>query len=485
MAIKSLKEKATSGMLWSAIDRVIINIGQLAIAITLARLLTPEDFGLVAMLFVFLAISGVLVNSGMGSALIQSQNITKIDYSTVFVFNLIVSCILYILLFIAAPTISEFYNAPQLINLTRILGLSLIVNALSVTQRAHLQKKMDIKSLAKVNIVAFFISATVSILAALTGFGVWSLVLQTLVNSSLVALGLHFLSSQKISFTFSKKSFDSLFGYSSKILLSGLYAQSLQQVTSLAIGKFYLVSQLGFYTQAKTLADSSAGTLSSILQTVTFPLLASLQHDKDKMVAVYRRTIKMTVFITLPIMLLIATMAEPIILVLLGVKWLAAATLLKWLAIANALRPISMINMTILNAIGRSDLFLKVDLAKFPIIFIALIITIPISVKAITIGVFVTSFLSFFVETIMPGRLYGYGAYNQLKDMIKVIISTIIMVIILYAFLQIDMPPILHIIFGLPIAFFIFVFSAYVLKIDELRYFLLFFRQYFLKNQKL
>lgn len=473
MAVKNLKEKATSGMLWSAVDRVLVNIVQLAIAIVLARILLPEDFGLVAMLYVFLAMSDVFINSGMGSALIQRQNVSDLDYSTVFFFNLLVSCSLYGLLFISAPIISEFYNAPQLIDLTRILGLSLIINALAIVQRAHLEKQMNFKALAKVNVLALFVSGTVSITAALNGLGVWALVLQALVNACLITFGLHFSSSQRINLTFSMQSFNSLFGYSSKLLIAGLYAQSLQQITSLAIGKFYMASQLGFYAQAKKLSDTSVNTLSSIINKVSFPVLATLQDDKVRMVDVYRRMIKMTAFITLPIMALVALMAEPIIYLLLGDKWLEAVPLLQWLAIAHIVRPISMISMNILNAIGRSDLFLKVDLAKFPIIATALIVTVPINVEAIVIGIFVSSFLSFFVDAFMPGKLFGYGAFSQLKDIFRIILATAFMAVNMYGFLQLDINPLFQLIFGLPAAVVVFLLCAYLLKIEELREFFL------------
>ena len=469
MAIKSLKEKATSGMLWSAVDRVLANIGQLVIAIVLARILMPEDFGLVAMLYVFLAMSNVFISSGMGSALIQRINVTDLDRSTVFVFNLTVSSIFYIVLFLSSSAIATFYAMPQLELLTKVLGLQLIINAFGIVQRAHLEKQMDFKALAKISILALVVSGSASIAAALYGWGVWALVLQALVNASLTSFGLHLLSTKRVSLAFSKKSFKSLFGYSSKLLAAGLYAQGLQQITSLAIGKFYLASQLGFFTQAKKMSDTSSSTLSSILHKVTFPVLASLQGDKARMVSVYRRMIKMTAFITLPIMVLVALLAEPIVHLLLGEKWLATVPLLQWLAMAKMVTPISVINMNILNAIGRSDLFLKVDLSKFPIIAIALIVATPISVEAIAIGLFITSALSYFVNAYMPKKLFGYGSLEQLKDMIAIIISTAIMAALVYGALQFDLSPVLKLILGLLVGTLTYIGSAYILKIDELK----------------
>lgn len=468
MTAEGLKSKATTGMLWSTVDRVVVNIGQLTLAIILARILSPRDFGLVAMLFVFITILEVFVSSGMGSALIQKQDTNDKDYSTVFVFNLFVSVFLYIILFISAPFIAKFYNSPQLLSLTRVIGVSIIINALSLVQRAYIQKTLDIKSIAKTNIFALLISGIVAILLALKGFGVWALAVQVLINSTVATISFYCFSTQKISFLFSKSSFNNLFGYSSKLLLSGLYAQFLQQVTSLAIGKYYLASQLGYYSQAKKLADSSAGTLSNILNTVTFPILSSLQKEPDRLLSAYKKMVKMTAFLSLPSMLLIAVMSESIIKLLLGNEWLETVPLLQWLALANALRPISVINMNILKAIGRSDLFLKVDLAKFPIIFLVLVFTLPVSVEAVAKGLFISSILSFFVETFMPGKIFYYGAIEQIKDIFKIIIATAIMVLSLYLILQLKLTPILNLIICIPMAIVVFIISSYFLKIEQL-----------------
>lgn len=468
MNINRIKQKAASGMLWSTVDRVIINFGQLGLSIILARILSPTDFGLVAMLFVFLAISEVFVNSGMGSALIQRKNPSAQDYSTVFVFNFLISCLLYVVLFVSAPNIARFYDTPQLIELTRVLGISIIINSLSISQRAYLHKKLDIKSLSIINIIALFISGVVSIVAAFNDLGVWSLVVQILLSSIIKAICFHLFSSMKVSLTFSRQSFESLFGFSSKLLLSGLYAQFLQQITSLTIGKFYFASQLGFYNQGKKLSDSSAGTLASIFNTVTFPILASLQDNTESMVLVYRKLIRMAAFVSLPLMVIISLLAEPIIKVLLGEKWLQTIPILQWLALANTIRPLSVINMNILNAIGRSDLFLKVDLAKFPVFFIVLVLTMPLGLESIAKGFVIISIISFLIETYVPGKLFNYGAFSQVKDISKIIISTIIMALPVYVFLKVDLNPIFQIIFGLSLSIIIFSIAAYILKIEQL-----------------
>lgn len=465
----SLRKKASLGFIWSITDRFFVNIGQLLISIILARILSPSDFGLVAMLYVFLAVSEVFINSGMGSALIQRENIKNIDYSTIFVFNLVVSVLIYILIFVSAPLIAYFYGSPQLIDLTRVLGITLIINAFGIVQRSHLQKQIDIKSLAKVNIFSLIVSGTMAIFFAYQGYGVWALVIQAILNSILSAFLLYYFSSLKISFKFSWSSFNSLFKYSSNLLLAGLFAQLLQQVNSLVIGKTYTASQLGFYSQAKKLADSSSGTLSSILNVVTFPLFALVQNDKERMVGIFRRMIGLSAFITLPIMILVALLSNQIVQLILGNKWSSAGPILMWLALARTTVPLSTINLNILKATGRSDLFLKVDLIKAPIIILALIITAPISIDAIVIGIFITSLISYSINAYLSGRLYGYGMINQFKDMFKTIVSTLMMSISVYLSLKLNLGLMAQILSASLIGFIVYITVAYLLKTNELK----------------
>jgi O-antigen/teichoic acid export membrane protein len=233
--------------------------------------------------------------------------------------------------------------------------------------------------------------------------------------------------------TFSRQSFKQLFGYGSKLLLAGLYAQTMHEIYNITIGKVYSASDLGYYTRARSFAEMTAGTVTSILHQVTFPVLASLQDDRERMVSVYSRLIRMTAFFVFPAMTLLALLAEPLVILLLTDKWIPVIVLLQWMSFARIFYPISVINMNILNAVGRSDLFLKVDLSKFPVAVSALIITIPLGVKAIVIGHVVSSFISFFINAYLPGKMFGYGALKQLKDMSPVFIATGIMAALVIA----------------------------------------------------
>ncbi|WP_264619568.1 lipopolysaccharide biosynthesis protein [Flavobacterium sp. 7A] len=422
-----LQSKAVKGVMWSAIDKFAVQFGQFSVSILLARILLPEDFGLIGMLAVFIAISQTFIESGLGTGLIQRQERTKVDFSTLFVFNLVVSTLIYSVLFFSAPYIASFFKQPQLVALLRVLSLNLFIIAFSIVQRTQLTIILDFKSIAKSNVVGVIFGGISGVVAAMNGYGVWSLVYQILVGSFASCIVLWFLSNWKPSFVFSKKSFQSLFNFGSKLLIAGLYAQLLNNVYNIFLGKFYPTSTLGYYTRAKNFADISSGTISSILQQVTFPLLASVQNDKEKVVFVYSKMIRLSAFVIIPMMTLIALLSKPIVLVLLTDKWISLIPLLQWMVFARIFLPMSVINLSLLNAIGRSDLFLKVDLSKFPLTVIALIITLPLGVKAMIIGHVITSALSFIINAYLPGKFYGYGPLHQLKDMMPIFGITIIM----------------------------------------------------------
>ncbi|WP_433779244.1 lipopolysaccharide biosynthesis protein [Flavobacterium anhuiense] len=464
----SLSSTAVKGIIWSAIDKFAVQLGQFTISIILARILMPEDFGLLGMLAIFIALSQTFIESGMGLGLIQRQDRTNIDFSTVFVFNLAVSTLFYLLLFFSAPLIASYFDQPLLIDLTRILGLNLFINSLSIVQRTKLTIAMDFKAIAKTNVIGVILGGIAGVIAAMKGFGVWSLVLQTLLGSFSSALSLWFFSHWKPSIAFSRTSFKNLFGFGSKLLLSGLYAQLINNVYNIFIGKYFSISSLGYYTRAKGFADISAGTITSILQQATFPILASVQNDKEKLVSVYRRMIRMSSFCIMPIMTLIALLAKPIVILLLTEKWIFVIPLLQWMVFARIFFPMSAINMNLLNAIGRSDLFLKMDLSKLPITAIAMIVTIPLGVTAMVIGQVVTSGISFFLNAYLPGKFYGYGPLSQLKDMFPVLLATMGMSLLVFLLTLFLDSLILQLIIGSILAAFSYLFFSWLLKLEEL-----------------
>lgn len=425
--MSDLKQKTKIGIIWNILEKIAVQGIGFVLNIILARLLTPYDYGIVGMLTIFLTFSNVFIDSGFSRALIQKQDRTENDFSTTLIFNIVISVIIYSILFFAAPAISQFYKTPELLTLQRVLFLVIIFNSLTVVQSAKLQIRVDFKSIAIVNSVAVILSGLIAIFAAYKGLGAWALVIQTLAKS-LISTVMFWIIGKWIPKTgFSKKSFRKLFAFGSKLLCSGLLSTTINNLYNLVIGKIYNPSSLGYYTRAQQFPELTSGTIASVLNTTTFPLMSSLQNDKDELTNILRRLIKITSMVVFPAMIGLACLAEPIILMLLGEQWLPAANLLFWIALSYVFTPLSILNMNVLNAIGRSDLFLKIDLIKIPFILLTMIITFPISLKVIVIGKAVTAFLWFYINGYLIGKIYAFGAFKQLLCSWKYIISALIM----------------------------------------------------------
>lgn len=433
---ESVRSQLFHGVIWNFIEKVIVRGLQFVIGIILARLLSPSDFGLVGMLAIFIAISNVFIDGGFSKALIQQQNCTNNDYSTAFVTNVGVSLFIYTVMFVIAPWIAVFYNEPILTDLTRVFALNFILGSFNIVQRAKLMAKVDFKSIAAINFLSTLIGGIVGISMAYFGFGVWSLVGQTLCSSIALILIFPYYSRWKPSVRFSRDSFRRLFGFGSKLMFTGVVSVIVNNISTICIGRFYRSNQLGFFTRANQFPELASSIMSDVLGTVTFPILSHLQEDRNHLVSVYRKSLFFTAFCVFPIMILSALLARPIVVVLITEKWLPCVVMMQWLFLARMFTPLSSINMNILNAIGRSDLFMKLDFSKIPLVLIVLAITIPISVEAITIGSFISSFICFFVNAYLPGRIFGYGALQQLRDWRYIILSVVLMAVCVYSYLM-------------------------------------------------
>ena len=424
---QSVRSQLLHGVAWNFVEKVLMRGASFVIGIILARLLSPSDFGLIGMLAIFVAISNVFIEGGLAKALIQRKNCQDIDFSTAFVSNVGMSLIIYAVLFLSAPMIADFYNEPILIDLTRILSLNFILGSFNIVQRAKLMANVDFKSLAQINVISTIVSGAVGISMAYYGCGVWSLVGQTLCATIVLLILFPFYSKWRPSIKFSKDSFRQLFGFGSKLMATGAYSVILNNISTICIGRYYKSSQLGFYTRASQFSEIISSTLFDVLGNVTFPVLSHLQDDHEKMLLVYRKSLFLMAMIIFPMMILCALLSRPMVVILLTDKWLPCVVMMQWLFLARMFTPLSAINMNILNAVGRSDLYMKLDFSKAPLILIVLAITIPISVEAITIGSFCISFICFFINAYLPGKLFGYGAWEQIKDWRYILLSLVIM----------------------------------------------------------
>lgn len=428
----SIKNKLLSGIIWNAIEKVLVKGSAFAIGVILARLLSPSDFGLIGMLSVFIAISTIFIESGFAKALIQNQHCREEDYSTAFWTNVIISVVIYIILYFTSPLIAAFYDEPQLISITRVFAINFILGSFNIVQRAKLMAEVNFKALAKINFIGTISGGVVGILFAWLGYGVWSLVGQTISSTLAMMCVFPFFSKWKPNFIFSTTSFKWLYNFGSKLLVTGVISVIINNIATIAIGKYYKSKELGFYTRASQFSELVSGVIYEVLGTVSFPVMSSIHEDKDSLVALYKKILFATALTTFPVMVLMALLAKPLIVVLLTEKWLPCVFMLQILCLARMFTPLSALNMNILNAVGRSDLYMKLDMSKIPLNILVLVITIPLGTEAIVIGNLVSTFICFFINGYLPGKMFGYGPIKQLKDWKYIIISLINMTLVVW-----------------------------------------------------
>lgn len=463
----SLKEKALSGIVWKFFETALTSVFGFFISVILARLLSPSDYGLIGMMAVFIALSEVFIDSGFSDALIQKKNRTDVDFSTVFFFNILVSIICYILLFVSAPLIADFFNAPMLVLIVRVLGLKIVINSFASIQITKLRINVNFKLLAISTLISVVIGGLVGIYLAYMGFGVWSLVYQLLIGSLFQVFVLWLVVKWRPQFVFSKFSLKSLFGFGSKLLLGGLYRLVVSNVYNLVIGRAYSASELGIYTRANQLPEMVSQSLNSVVNSVTFPLLSTVNDDQNRMISVYSKMLTMTAFIVFPIMTLMALLARPFVIVVLTDKWIAVVPLMIWLSFARLTTPITTLNISILTASGRSDLYLKADLLRLPLIVINLVITIPLGVNAVAMGNTIVIIISYFVFAYYPGKFFGYGVFKQSKLLFKIVLSVLLMSIVVIGFLYLSNNNYLSLFIGGLIGIIAYLVFSYILKIEE------------------
>lgn len=462
-------QKTKIGMSWNAFENIAVQGISFVLNIILARLLTPHDYGTIGMILIFLTFSNIFVDSGLSRALIQRQDRTENDFSTVLIFNILISVLLYVILFFAAPAIADFYDTPELVTLQRVFFLVLIIDSLSVVQSAKLQIKVDFKSIALINAVATIISGSIAVWSAYNNFGVWALVIQSL-TKSLVSVVCFWIVGKWIPKTgFNKDSFKKLFGFSSKLLVCGLLGTTFTNVYNLIIGKYYNPTSLGFYTRAQQFPELTAGTLNSVMNTSTFPLMATLQNKRDELILTFRRLIRLSALVIFPAMVGLSVLSDEIILVLLGEIWLPTSDLLFWLALSYIFTPLSALNLNLLNAIGRSDLFMKIDFSKVPILAAMMAITFPISLKAVVIGKAATAIIWLYINGFMIGKLYNFGAFKQLACCWKGIVSTVVMALSVWLTISFIETPLIRLIVGMLLGIAVYAAMLALLKEEELK----------------
>ena len=412
----SLKDRTVKGTLWSGIDNVSQFGIKFVIGIILARLLSPDDYGLIGIIAIFTAVCETLIDGGFCSALIRKKNATDNDYNTMFIVNLSAAIFFYGILFVAAPWIAVFFERGELTWLIRIASLGLIIGAISLVQRVRLVKRIDFKSQTKVTLGASVTSGIVGITMALMDFGVWALVAQTIIGQTLRTLLLAYYNRWLPRFCFSLSSFHELFGFGWKMLASTLIDTVWNQLNQVVVGKFYSPATLGQYTRSCQFSSLFSSNLTSVVQRVTYPVLSNIQDDRTRLVSAYRRIIRINIFVSAVGMFFLGAIAVPLLYCLIGPKWQEAALYLPLICISGSTYPLHAINLNMLQVLGRSDLFLGLEVVKKVIAIAPLAVGALVGIMPMLYLNIVVTIVSFFLNSHYSGRLIGYSSWMQIKD---------------------------------------------------------------------
>ena len=467
MSQQSLKEKTVKGTMWSAIDNVAQLGVQFVVSIVLARLLSPDDYGLIGIITIFTTVCTTIINGGFSNALIRTQKPTDEDYNTAFICNLLMSILLYAIVFLCSPLIADFFNRQELVALTRVSSFTMIIGALAIVQQTRLTKRIDFKTQTKITLIASILSGIVGIALALMDYGVWALVVQGIVAQSLRTVLLWFFNHWVPSLRFSKESFNRLFGFGWKMMASGILDSLWTQLYQVIVGKFYSPSTLGQYTRAKQFASLFSSNLTSVIQRVTFPVLSDIQDENERMIVAYRRIIKTTMFMTFALMFALGAVSEPLLYCLIGPKWHEAATYLPWICLIGSLYPLHAINLNMLQVQGRSDLFLGLEIIKKIIGIVPLMIGAFIGIFPMLYTSVFTSIICYFLNSYFPGKLLGYTSWMQIKDVALSFVISLIMAVVVYLMKYLPLSNWLILPMQIILGFFFFFFLCKITKIEE------------------
>lgn len=414
----SLRNKAIDGVMWSGVRKVALNGIEFILGVILARLLTPGEFGMIATIMIIISISEVFVNSGFRQAIIRKPHVTQEDYSTAFFFNFAVGILFSIIIFFSAGWFSVFFKNTELKPIIQVLGAGLILNSVAFTQDAQLSRRIDFKLLTKVSVTASLSSGIIAVIMAFAGFGVWSLVAKFLLRLAISSSLLFIWNKWKPSWVFSKSSFRELFGFGSKLLASGLVVKLFQNLNYFVIAKFFSAAELGFYTRAELFKNWLSGNVASTITEVGFPTLAKVQDDPVRMKHVFREMFRSTGFVIIILMAGLFATSDAMVIALLGDQWRPSIEFLQLFCILGIIQPLNSMNINVLNVVGRSDLYLKLQIISESIAFPTIFLGIIFGIKALILGRIFSTMISFVLFNIYAARYTNYTVKEELKDIL-------------------------------------------------------------------
>ncbi len=466
----SIKKAVLSGLFWKFEERITAQLVSLVVSIVLARLLTPDDYGAVALVMVFITIANVFVSNGLGGALVQKQEADDIDFSSVFYINIILSIVLYIFIFLSAPFIASFYGLEIMRPILRVLGLRIIVAAINSIQQAYISRHMLFKKFFLSTLFGTLVSGTIGIVMAFRGCGVWALVAQYLTNTTIDTIVLWFTVKWRPHLQYSHERARRLIAYGWKLLLAALLDTGYTQIRGLIIGKVYTSADLAFYNQGDKYPSVMCVNVNSSIAGVLFPAMSRFQLEPDRVKAMTRRSIQVSSFIMWPLMLGLAAISEPLIRVLLTDKWLPCVPYLRIFCLTYGLWPIHTSNLQAINAMGRSDLFLKMEIIKKIVGFTTLLISVSYGPFAIAFSLVITGVISTFINAFPNRKLLKYSYLEQLKDMFPSFIISAIMAVLVWGVSFWRIKDIYTIILQILVGMLVYVFLSYISRQSALEY---------------
>ncbi|MBN2780656.1 MAG: lipopolysaccharide biosynthesis protein [Candidatus Marinimicrobia bacterium] len=422
MGQSEMKSRAVKGVSWTLVERFGIQSIKFVVGIILARLLSPEEFGIIGIITVFFLVAEVFIDSGFGQAYIQKKEVSEQDANTVFYTNLLISLALYGLIWFAAPLIAGFYEKEILLKLTRVMGLVIVVNAFSIIQVSQLTRAVNFKRKSKISLIAITVSGLLGIGAAWRGMGVWSLVVLNLSERVLITAGLWITSKWIPSLTFSRESFKAMFRFGSWILFGAIVEKIFDNIYVLVIGKFFPFAQLGFYTQAKKMQRLSSQQITASVGIVTFPVFSQVRNDIPRLQNIVKKFLQQTLLFMSLIMTLLFVVAKPFVLIFLTEKWAPMIPYLQILCLAGVIYPINVVNVKVLLALGKSRLNFNLSLIKNSLRILNIILTYRYGISAILMGEVAVAGISVLINAYYTGKYIQYGFFRQMKDIILIFI---------------------------------------------------------------
>lgn len=447
--MSSVRQESIQGVKWSAFEKFAVQGIQFVLGIILARLLAPSDYGVIGMHGIFIAVSQTFIDSGFSSALIRKLDRTEDDYCTAFYFNIVIAIVCYAILFLIAPWVGEFFHTPILCSILRIQSTTLIINSMMAIHVTRLTIDINFKALSYRSILSTIVSGIVGIVLAYIGWGVWALVTQSLLASVINLIFIWIYCKWYPTKPFSKDSFRNLFSYGSKILASGLINTIYSNLTTLVIGRQFTATDLGVYNRGTSIPSLPVNNINGALQRVLFPILSRYQNDEQQLMAYYRKYIAIVSMSLFFICCLIVAIGRPLVLFLLTSKWESCIIYLQIFAFAIMFDHLCIINHTLLLAVGRSDLFLKLELIKKPVFIAILFAAIPFGVLGICISKIISTQAAVMMNTYYTGKLFKFGYWAQIKDFYPYLLCSIIACLPAFLFSFLDIYPILSLIFGI------------------------------------